>query len=263
MRNKLAVFLLVLLFAAVAFADDWSKSYQVQGRPQLVVDADDGNVTVSPSAGNDVRLSVHSEGFRIAPDEIEVSSRQDGNRVELTLRKHNQGLRIHFHTSLEIRVSLPAGSDLDVHTRDGNLDISGIQGTQRLRTGDGNAELRGVTGNVDLETGDGNLDVEGRFDTLSLHTGDGNIETIARSGSAMKAGWSLRTGDGNIRIELPSNFAANVDAHTGDGHIRTDFPIATTTPTSESDRQDLRGPLNGGGPILQLRSGDGTIQIRR
>lgn len=262
MRKTFAVVFVVLLFAAVSFADDWSKNYQVQGRPQLVVEADDGNVTVSPGAGSEVRLSVHTEGFRIAPDQIEISSRQEGNRVELTLRKHNNG-HFHFFTSLEIRVSLPAASDLDVHTRDGNLDVSGIQGMQKLRTGDGNAELRGVSGTLDLETGDGNLDIEGRFDTLALHTGDGNIETVVRSGSAMKGGWTLRTGDGNIRIELPSNFAANVDAHTGDGHISSDFPIASTTPTSDSDRQDLRGPLNGGGQILQLRTGDGTIQIRR
>lgn len=128
---------------------------------------------------------------------------------------------------------------------------------------DGNAELRGVAGSVDLNTGDGNLDVEGRFDVLNLNTGDGNIESVVRPGSMMKAGWTLRTGDGNIRIELPEQFAADVDAHTGDGHINTDVPIATTTPASDTDRQDLRGPINGGGQILQLRTGDGTIQIRR
>ena len=260
-KRSFFVVLVVLICTAAAFADDWNRSYQVQGRPQLVVDADDGNVTVAQGAGSDVRLSVHSEGFRIAPDEIEINAQQQGNRVELTLRKHNSGMRIHFHSSSEIRVILPAASDLDIHTRDGNLDVSGIQGSQKLRTGDGNAELRGVGGAVELETGDGNLDVEGRFDTLMLRTGDGNIDAAARTGSIMKSGWTLRTGDGNISLRLPENFHADLDAHTGDCKVRNDFPITTTF--SDSELQGLRGQMNGGGQVLEIRTGDGSIEIRR
>ena len=262
MRTKIAVLgLFLLTFAVTASADDWNRAYQVQGRPQLVVDADDGNVTVSSGSDGSVRLSVHSIGWRIAPDEIEVTAQQQGNRVELRLRKHNSGLRVHFHTSLEIRVTLPAGSDLDVHTRDGNLDISGVKGTHKLRTGDGNADLRGVDGSVDLETGDGNLNIDGRFDLLSLHTGDGNIDAIARGGSAMKSAWSLRTGDGNIHLRLPDDFAADVDAHTGDGHVRSD--IAVTSNAMGNHENDLRGKMNGGGQTLSMRTGDGGIEIRK
>lgn len=261
MRKTLAVFLFILALSTIAaFADDWNRAYQVQGRAQLVVDADDGNVTVSPSAGSEVHLSVHSEGFRIAPDEIEVTASQQGNRVQLTLRKHNSGLRIHFHTSLEIRVTLPASSDLDLHTRDGNFEVDGIQGTHNLRTGDGNATLRGIAGSLQLETGDGNLDVEGQFSALTLHTGDGNIEAVARSGSVMKTGWVMRTGDGNIRLRLPGDFSADLDAHTGDGHVRSDFPITTNT---SGEQNDLRGKLNGGGQTLELRTGDGTIEVEK
>ena len=262
MRLRSAIlFTLLLLFAAAASADDWNRAYQVQGRPQLVVDADDGNVIVSSGSDGSVHLSVHSQGWRIAPDEIEVTAQQQGNRVELRLRKHNSGLHVHFHTSLEVRVTLPAGSDLDVHTRDGNLEISGITGTHKLRTGDGNAELRGVDGSVDLETGDGNLNVDGRFDLLSLHTGDGNIDAAARGGSVMKSAWTLRTGDGNIQLRVPENFAADVDAHTGDGHVRSDIPVTSNATTNHEN--DLRGKMNGGGQTLSLRTGDGTIEIKR
>ncbi len=262
MRRKIGILgIFLLAFALSASADDWNRAYTVQGRTQLVVDADDGNVIVSSGGEGNVRLSVHSEGWRISPDEIEVNAQQQGNHVELRLRKHNSGLHVHFHTSLEIRVTLPAGSDLDVHTRDGNLEVSGIKGTHKLRTGDGNAEIRGVDGSVDLETGDGNLNVDGRFDLLALHTGDGNIDAVARGGSVMKSAWTLRTGDGNIQLRLPDNFAADVDAHTGDGHVRSDIPV-TSNATSNREN-DLRGKMNGGGQTLSLRTGDGTIEIRR
>lgn len=262
MRTKIAILgFLLTAFALTAIADDWNRAYQVQGRSQLVVDADDGNVIVSSGADGNVHLSVHSQGWRIAPDEIEVIAQQQGNRVELRLRKHNSGMHVHFHTALEIRVTLPAGSDLDVHTRDGNLEISGINGTHKLRTGDGNADLRGVDGAVDLETGDGNLNVDGRFELLSLRTGDGNIDAVARGGSAMKSAWTLRTGDGNIHLRVPDNFAADVDAHTGDGHVRSDIPV--TSNATSNHENDLRGKMNGGGQTLSLRTGDGGIEIRR
>ena len=262
MRTKLAILSLVLLcFAVAGYGDDWNRAYQVNGRPQLVVDADDGNVIVTRGNDNSVHLSVHSEGWRIAPGEIEISGQQQGNRVELTLRKHNTGLHVHFHTALEIRVTLPEGSDMDVHTRDGNLRVNGIHGTHKLRTGDGNAEVRGTEGSLDLETGDGNLDIDGRFDVLSLRTGDGNIDAVVRSGSTMKSAWTVRTGDGNIQIDLPSNFAADLDAHTGDGRVTCDFQVAGARESEE--RNDLRGKINGGGQVLSVRSGDGSIEIRR
>lgn len=262
MRTKIGILVILLLtLTAAANADDWNRAYKVQGRQQMVVEADDGNVIVMSGADANVQLSVHSEGWRIAPGEIEVNARQEGNRVELTLRKHNSGLHVHFHTSLEVRVTLPAGSDLDIHTRDGNLEISGIKGTHKLRTGDGNAEVRGVEGSVDLDTGDGNLNVDGRFDALSLHTGDGNIDAVVRGGSVMKASWTLRTGDGNINLRLPENFAADVDAHSGDGHVRSDIPITANTVTGREN--DLRGKINGGGQMLSIRTGDGGIEIRR
>jgi len=261
-RTKIALLgLLLLVFTTAATADDWNRAYQVQGRTQLVVEADDGNVIVSNGSDGSVHLSVHTSGWRIAPDEIEVNAQQQGNRVELTLRKHKTGVHVFFHTALEIRVTLPAVSDLDVHTRDGNLEVSGIKGTHKLRTGDGNAQVRGTEGTLELETGDGNLDVDGRFDVLSLRTGDGNIDAEARSGSAMKSGWTLRTGDGNIHLRVPDNFAADVDAHTGDGHVRSDIPVTTSTSTNREN--DLRGKMNGGGQMLSIRTGDGTIEIRR
>lgn len=261
MRKTWGLLLFVFAIAGMAYGDDWNRGYKVQGRPTLVVDADDGNVIVSGESGNGVHIGVHTEGWRIAPDEIEVNAQQDGNRILVTLRKHKNGIHIHFHTSLEIRVTLPTDSDLDVHTRDGNLEVQRVNGTQKLRTGDGNAFIRDVNGSVDVDTGDGNLNVDGRFEALSLRTGDGNIDAKVRSDSSVKTGWSIRTGDGNINLYLPSNFAADLDAHTGDGHVRSELPVTTTT--SSGQQNDLRGKLNGGGLPISIRTGDGNIEIWR
>ena len=259
MRKIWALLLSLIAIGGVAYGDDWNRAYQVQGRPTVAVEADDGNVRVNGGSGTGVNINVHTEGWRIAPDDIEVNARQEGNRIILTLRKHRSGIGFHLHTALDIRITVPTNSDLDIHTRDGNLEVLRVDGTQKLRTGDGNAYLRDANGAVDVDTGDGNLDIEGRFEALSLRTGDGNIEATVRDGSTMKMGWSVRTGDGNIHVRLPDNFAAEIDAHTGDGHVRSDLPVAA----SSASEKDLRGKLNGGGLPFSMRSGDGTIEIRR
>ena len=76
----------------------------------------------------------------------------------------------------------------------------------------------------------------------------------------MSSGWLLRTGDGNILLRLPDGFAADVDVQTGDGRISVDLPV---TVSGQVGGNKLRGKLNGGGMLLELRSGDGNIQLRR
>src|SRR5947207_11794720 len=116
------------------------------------------------------------------------------------------------------------------------------------------------TRTLNAETRDGNIRTSGRFDTLTLHTGDGNINAEAEAGSKSTSGWNLYTGDGNIALRLPSDFAADLDAETGDGRVNIDFPLTTNGSAKE---RTVRGKINGGGPPLELRTGDGNIDLEK
>jgi hypothetical protein len=102
------------------------------------------------------------------------------------------------------------------------------------------------------------MTIDGVFTDLDLHTGDGHIDFTARPGSKLNSPWLIRTGDGGVEVRLPQDLAAELYAHTGDGHISFDFPI---TVTGSIERSRLRGTLNGGGPELQISTGDGAIRI--
>ena len=108
--------------------------------------------------------------------------------------------------------------------------------------------------------GDGNVVADGRFDEFSARTGDGNIDATIRSGSKMSSSWTMHTGDGNLHLALPANFAANIDAHSGDGHVQSELPITVSGIFRENG---LRGQMNGGGPTLELRTGDGDIRLTK
>jgi DUF4097 and DUF4098 domain-containing protein YvlB len=128
----------------------------------------------------------------------------------------------------------------------------------QLRSGDGSQELDGVDGKLHATAGDGHIRASGRFDELELKTGDGHVEARANTGSTLTTSWKLESGDGAVTLEVPENLAADVELHTGDGHIDLDMPITTSGKIRENE---VHGKLNGGGNLLEIHTGDGSIRL--
>ena len=252
---------LAMASPALAGSSDWSKNFNISGRAELRVEVDDGRVTLTGSDSKQIEARVMVTGWKMGPDGVQVYDRQTGDRVELDVRmaKMNRWFNV-GERSVRVEIRVPNGLLANVHTRDGSISVDSVRGTFKLRTGDGRVEATRVDGTLDADTGDGSIRVRGRLDAMSLHTGDGSIEADLMTGSKISSGWDVGTGDGHITLHLPSNFGAELDAHTNDGKIEVDFPVTTSRTVSGSD---IRGKLNGGGPLLKVRTGDGPIRILR
>lgn len=259
MRLLRALPLLALLTTA-AFADEWSKHWTVDGKADIRADVGDGKIEVRPSNGNVIEARVTTEGWKIRPAEVNVIEHQTGNRVDLQVRiPHN-----HFEMSLKprwVRVELrvPAESFCDLRTGDGSIRLDGTRGSFRLSTGDGAIEAVNIDGALEARTGDGHMEIRGRFDALDLNTGDGGIDAELLPGSKLSTGWRVHTGDGHVTLRVPSDLRATIDAHTGDGHVSVDLPI--TIEGGGKNKREIRGKINGGGEILTIRTGDGSIRV--
>jgi hypothetical protein len=269
-----ALVVLLALFTTAAYAEEWTHSYPVSGKPELVVDANDADVEISVGSSQQVDARVIVHGWKIN-ENLQITGNQSGNRVELKLHKTQQTCFGWCNQSIRVEVHVPRESDVTVHTGDGNIRADSLSGNLQLETGDGDVRIRDVEGSLHAETHDGNVNVTGRFDLLSLHTGDGDIdaELAAASGlrsgtsqsgdrqsGASQSGWIVRTGDGNVRLRLPESFGADLDVHSGDGNVRVDFPITTAASARENS---VRGKINGGGVSLEVRTGDGDIRIEK
>ena len=103
-------------------------------------------------------------------------------------------------------------------------------------------------------------DAHGRFDVLDVKTGDGGIEAIATEGSRLEANWRLNTGDGNLTLHLPATIAADVELRTNDGSIDFDMPV---TISGRAGKKEVHGQINGGGKLLSLKTGDGSIRLEK
>jgi DUF4097 and DUF4098 domain-containing protein YvlB len=159
-----------------------------------------------------------------------------------------------------VELQVPQNTALDLHSGDGHIGVDGISAFAKLDTGDGSIQVRNFNGAIRAHTGDGSMTIDGVLTDVDARSGDGHVDLTARPGSKMANGWLTHTSDGHIEVRLPQDFAAELYAHTGDGHIQLDFPI---TVSGSMERSRIRGKLNGGGPLLEITTGDGSIRIGR
>jgi DUF4097 and DUF4098 domain-containing protein YvlB len=300
-RTRLALGCVMLAatgFASRANAEEYVKSYAVTGRANVIVHADDSGVHVTTWDTNQVEFRVTYEGIAVIQvgGKLRIDSQQNGDQVELT---EHVGPNITFGFSnrrIRTEVHMPKNADLELETTDGGIEISslngnitlhtadgGIKASQlsgkidihsndgginadaltgelRMHTGDGAVSANNLDGKCDVSSGDGSIHVAGRFDSLDIKSGEGGVSASVAAGSRMSSAWSIRTGDGAIELSVPADFQATLDATTKDGRISLDLPVTVEGSLSKTQ---IHGTLNGGGPSLIIRTGDGSIRLNR
>jgi DUF4097 and DUF4098 domain-containing protein YvlB len=259
------------------------KHFAVTGKPDVVLTTFDGSIEIRTWDKPDVQVVVEKRGRdQNAVAAIEIHAEQNGNHVEVSVTepKHT-GLNFHFgNRSAKLLISLPASSDVSAKSGDGSIDIERVTGRVQLRsgdgsirgrslsgdvkatTGDGSIKIDGVNGVLSVDTGDGSIAVGGKLTRLHARSGDGSVTIRADAGSAPEADWDISTGDGSVTLEVPDGFDAELDAHTGDGGIRMQ-DVTVSNVTGQLGKNTVRGRLGAGGREVRVRTGDGSITLRR
>jgi hypothetical protein len=121
----------------------------------------------------------------------------------------------------------------------------------------------GAAAGVQCETGSGGIDVSNIAGGMRVSTSLGNIMASLLAGKLADS--FLATGNGDITVYIPSNVGVNVRAQNDlADSIRR---IAVDFPGVRVRRQGrlivAEGPVNGGGPLLEISATVGTIFIRK
>jgi len=261
LKSFFFLFLCLSAFSFPVLAEEWNKSYQVGDKPVLRVDTNDASVEVSRGVSHTLSARVISEGYSIGSGGVRVTERQDADKVDLQVHVPNSvtwGFHINRHQGVRIEVQVPPETALDLRSGDGHIRVDGTSGPAKVDTSDGHIEVRNFNGALDAHTGDGHMTIDGVLTDVNLRTSDGHIDLTVRPGSKMNTSWLIHTGDGRVQARLPQDFAADLYAHTGDGHIELDLPV---TVNGSLERSRVRGKINGGGLLLEITTGDGSIRI--
>ena len=140
----------------------------------------------------------------------------------------------------------------------GKVVLKECQGDINVESGVGNIELGSITGEVIAKTGGpGKVVLKECQSGVEAASGVGNIH--AEIPTQLMHPWTLRTsGPGKIEVVLSSKTAVNIDAETN-GSISSDIPIQIQGLLT---KHKLKGTLNGGGPLLKLRTSLGEIRLK-
>jgi DUF4097 and DUF4098 domain-containing protein YvlB len=267
------------------FVDRQEQRFSTSGTPDVDVSTFDGSIEIRAWDQPDVLVAIEKHARDKADaDTIEVHTAQSGNHVTVDARVPTVGrsFGISWHRSrmAKLIVSVPSASNIVAKSGDGSIDVERISGRVDLRSGDGSIQARDLTGNLrahtgdgsikldgvngalDVDTGDGSISANGRFTTLHARSGDGSVTIHAVPGGPATGDWDIVTGDGSVTLELPDGFGGELDAHTGDGAIRLQ-DLTVSNVTGQTAKNTVRGTLGPGGRAVRVRTGDGTITLRR
>ncbi len=137
----------------------------------------------------------------------------------------------------------------------GNIRAQGVAGEINAHTGSGDVEMRQVSaGNVKVDTGSGNIRLHGIKGGFNARAGSGDI--VADGDPT--ADWKLSAGSGNITLKVPSQASFDIDARTSSGSLKVNHPV-TMQGTFAKDH--VRGKVGNGGPLVDVHTGSGDIQV--
>ena len=198
--------------------------------------------------------------------------------------------------NVDVEITVPAGTDIDVNGTFMSADLSGELGEVRVETVQGDivvvgatgfAYLYSVQGDVTLgdATGDltvhsvhGSLDVSGAVGKLTADATHGGItlsgvessqvEATTVSGTVRFEGaiedggrYKMSTHSGNVIVVVPEAINASISVSTFSGSFDAGFPI-TLTETWNQGRQ-FSFTVGNGSARIDLESFSGDIDLRR
>jgi hypothetical protein len=163
------------------------------------------------------------------------------------------------------------GGNADVSTGGGNIKVERVSGSADISTGGGNIKLASATGKVDVSTGGGNIRLNNIKGTVDANTGAGNITVDILPEGQGKS--EMNTGMGNITLFIPESAKVTIIATTHVmmwdenenklENIKSDFEPTSVDRHREARYIEAKFELNGGGPLIEVNTGMGDIELRK
>lgn len=151
------------------------------------------------------------------------------------------------------------GSAIDAQTSGGSITVAEAGGATELKTSGGSITVGRVAGPADLSTSGGSIKVESAEARLRAHTSGGSIRAGLRG--SLKEDCSLSTSGGSVRVTVDKAAAFRLDASCSGGGVDAEG-LTITLEKGGRGKDRLAGAVNGGGPVLKLRTSGGGITVR-
>jgi hypothetical protein len=267
-----------------------------QGGEIRVTPSADGVVKVT--ARERIRANSEEEADELLK-KLDLTIEQTGNDVSASAKYESQMPGFHFGSwppvNVDFIVAVPASFSSDLHTSGGGITVGDLAGKVNARTSGGGIKLGKLGSTVEARTSGGSVTLDEARGAVVLHSSGGSI-TVGRvlgpaeistsggdikidsvegsvqahtSGGSVRAGIAgalkddcvLSTSGGSVKVNVDKSAAFRLDASTSGGDVDAEG-ITITMEKSNRSHSRLAGSVNGGGPLLKLRSSGGDIVVR-
>jgi DUF4097 and DUF4098 domain-containing protein YvlB len=276
--NRHLALALVLVAAGSAEAAEkrLDKTFTVAPGGTLIVEADSASVRVSGTDSAQVTVHMIASDSEDDLANTQMDAVQDAGGVTVTLRRQRKNNWFNWGSwngDQRIEVTVPRQYGVRVRTGGGRVELRDTTGPATLRTSGGDVTARNVNGNLELRTSGGRIQAETIRGDVDADTSGGDVRLTQidgkirgnTSGGSVRCslvgsnrGISATTSGGDIELTLPRDVSGNLEVHTSGGDVESEIPVPVTAP---KDHQ-LKGPLNGGGPLIEARTSGGSIRVR-
>ena len=221
-----------------------------------------GTIEVGSVAGN-VKLETGGGNIKIASAKGAIKAESGGGNV--TVLSGLQGAVLETGGG-SIRVDKCSGP-VKATTGGGSVDLGDIGGPTEIETGAGSIRLASAKGRVQAQTGGGSIQLDGAT-SVQAETSAGGIIVKLLAGADRGSNSSLETSAGDITVYLANDLAISIRAEieSANGHtIRSDFSDIHVSSEGGPWEKTVtaEGQLNGGGPVLKVRTNSGNVNFRR
>lgn len=208
---------------------------------RLSVQTENGGIQVTGEDRSDVALEARVTAW--APSESAANEVLNQIAIETTggdVRDHGpKPLFGRSGYSVEYRIRAPRHLAAELHTVNGGIVLSRMDGEIRFNTTNGGVDLTGLSGDVQGHTVNGGMDI--------ALAGDG------WHGQGLHA----ETMNGGVDLRVPTDYSAHLETSTVNGGISVDFPI-----TIQGEiKNHLDTDLGHGGPTVHVQTVNGGVSI--
>lgn len=292
----------LVCFSTQIFAADitFQKALSINGATALTVCTSSGLIHVVGVDGSKVQISatVHKTNWHSMASTEDMKKiaatppvQQIGNAIHVG-DNNTCGSNVLRNIDIDYEISIPKNATVIAKTGAGTIHAESITGFVHAATGNGDVIVNGVGNDSRLMTSAGNLDIQGAHGVLQARTSTGNLtirdsdikDSIIEAGTGnitatnLKGGvrvntgngnlslaglptadWEMRTGNGTIQFHADAGAKFELDAETGAGTIDSSL---SSPLNGHITNGVLRGPVNGGGSVVKMYTGNGNITLQ-
>jgi DUF4097 and DUF4098 domain-containing protein YvlB len=290
--KKLTAIVLAFLLAAPAMAEDVDRTLDAASDGSVEVSNIAGSISVDGWDRNEVRVS-----GTLGRNVEELIFERDGDRITVKVKVPKRG---GSGIASNLRVSVPQGNSIDVATVSADIDVTAVQGEQKLEavSGDidteafeadvrastvsGDVSIKGsgkdteisgntvsgdvtfyrLAGEVSAESVSGDVGIdEGSFDRAQFNTVNGDIEFAA----TLRPGGRLsaETVNGGVDLQFEGGVSGRFDVDTFNGDIDNCFGPKPERTSKYAPGQELSFQEGDGDARINVSTMNGDISICR